>query len=217
MGINPYGVWRGTAKKVRGQTSEEDDDSPHIHLYFDDHRGKGMCASINVKSQTKISGLAHYRDGDFKHPIVKQLQDMPVGWHVLDKSPDSGALDYLRGDLFDLRNGRLLPHDVPGRKNDLLDLILPVLRKACAHGSTVWIYGERFDDWKGIHNIHMNQGSEGKFASSDGIWQDGGLIIEDRSRRRLIALFLAFGSQATETDAKGHAQKGAPLFMDVVD
>lgn len=217
MAINPYGVWRGTARRVRAQTAEDDSESPHIHLFFDDHRGKDLRASINLKSQTSVSEVAHYRDGDFQHDMMKRVREFPVGWSELEKSSESGALDYLRGDLFHLKNGRLLPHDIPGRKNDLIDVMMPVLRKACAHGSTVYLFGEPYDDWKGIHNVHMNQGSEGKFASRDGKWQDGGLIIEDRGRRRHIALFLAFGSQAIETDKQGKAKDEARKFADIVD
>ena len=217
MSLEHYGVWRATARRVSAETAEDDSESPHIHLFYDDQRAKGLRASINLKSKTPQSEVAHYRDGDFRHPVLDHVRDLPVGWSDLASAPGSGALDYLRGDLFDLRTGRLLPHDIPGRKNDLLDVIMPVLRKACAHGSTIWLFGEPYDDWKGIHNIHMNQGSAQRYAGSDGVWQDGGLIIHDRSRRKYVAIFLAFGSQVVETDKQGKAAKDAKRIADVFD
>jgi hypothetical protein len=60
----------------------------------------------------------------------------------------------------------------------------------------------------GIHNVHMNQGNDAKFAGDDGPWQDGGILFSfpqpDRSLR-WVAVFLAFQSQASHTDdVTGH-------------
>jgi hypothetical protein len=50
----------------------------------------------------------------------------------------------------------------------------------------------------------MNQGSHPMFQARDGVWQDGGLLIQfprlRRARDRWVAMFLAFQSQAWHTD-----------------
>ena len=200
MPIDPYGVWCAKAVRVTAETAQDDDQSPHIHLFYEDGRGEECRASINVKSQNAISELAHYRFDNFQHPVLTHLSELPMGWHVLEKAPGGAALDYIRGNLLNFEDGILLPHDVPGSENDLLDLIMPILRIACTKQSKIYLFGEAYSDMKGIHNVHMNQGNAGQFGQYNGVWQDGGLIIEDADIGRHIGLFLAFGSQAVHTD-----------------
>jgi uncharacterized protein YukJ len=78
----------------------------------------------------------------------------------------------------------------------------------------LFIYGSRFDDGArfssfdlaiGIHDIHMNQGSKGGHASSNGIYQDGALFAYYPSENRWSAVFLKFASQAEQTDDSGNA------------
>jgi len=70
---------------------------------------------------------------------------------------------------------------------------------------------------QGIHDVHMNQGSAGRFAKYNGVWQDGGLIIEDPDSGRLTALFLAFGSQAIHTDEQtGHSLPNSQLVAEIL-
>lgn len=217
MPIDPYGVWCAKAVRVTAETAEDDPESPHIHLFYEDGRGEEFRASINVKSKSSISELAHYRFDNFQHPILTHLADLDMGWHVLEKAPGGAALDYIRGNLLNFEDGILLPHDIPGTENDLLDLIMPILQTACAKGSKVFLFGEAYSDMKGIHDVHMNQGSAGGFAQYNGVWQDGGLIIEDADTGRHIALFLAFGSQAVHTDeTTGHALPNSQLVAELL-
>jgi hypothetical protein len=51
----------------------------------------------------------------------------------------------------------------------------------------------------------MNQGSAGRFADDNGVWQDGGLLLHYPTANQWVAFFLAFQSQAWHTDdATGH-------------
>lgn len=200
MPINSYGVWCANAVRVTAETAQEDPNSPHIHLFYEDGRGEEYRASINVKSKSAISELACYRFDNFQHPVLREISDLGRGWHNLEKKPGGAALDYVRGNLFHFKDGILLPHDIPGAENDLLDLMMPILQTASSKQSKIYLFGEPYSNKKGIHDIHMNQGSAGQFARYNGVWQDGGLIIEDADTKRYIALFLAFGSQAVHTD-----------------
>jgi hypothetical protein len=52
----------------------------------------------------------------------------------------------------------------------------------------------------GIHDLHMNQGSVGRFQKDNGVYQDGALLIHFPSRNQWIGIFLAFQSQSFHTD-----------------
>lgn len=60
---------------------------------------------------------------------------------------------------------------------------------------------------QGIHDIHMNQGNprSGGFSNDNGVWQDGGMLINYPSSGNWVAIFLRFQSQAIHTDdVTGH-------------
>jgi len=61
----------------------------------------------------------------------------------------------------------------------------------------------------GIHDIHMNQGNAGQFAADDGVFQDGGVLVQFPDQQEWIAIFLKFQSQSWHTDDKtGHSITG---------
>lgn len=60
------------------------------------------------------------------------------------------------------------------------------------------------------HDIHMNQGSTGSFKRTNGVWQDGGMLIHFESEDRWVAVFLAFQSQCWHTDDEKGNCIGAP-------
>jgi uncharacterized protein YukJ len=54
-----------------------------------------------------------------------------------------------------------------------------------------------------MHDIHMNQGDPpGQFRALDGIWQDGGVVIE-RSDGTLVAFLVKFETQTLDTNDQG--------------
>src|SRR5262249_50536426 len=72
-----------------------------------------------------------------------------------------------------------------------------------------------FRPGNGVHDIHMNQGNNGRFRADDGVWQDGGLLIHLPTRSRWIGIFLAFQSQSWHTDdSTGHTLPDAPPHPD---
>ena len=217
MSINRYTMWSAHADRVTAETHEDDPNSPHIHLFYKDNRAETFRASINVKSTAAISELALFKNENFIHPIIAKLKQFELGMHRIDSTPDTVALDYIRGNLLDLTDGILLPHDVPGVENDLLDIVMPVLQRAVNKKSKIYLFGEPYSDNKGIHDVHMNQGSAGSFKKYNGIWQDGGVIIEDADTGRYIAIFLAFGSQAAHTDEEaGNPLPGSQLIAELL-
>ncbi len=66
----------------------------------------------------------------------------------------------------------------------------------------------------GAH-VPLNQGNHANFREDDGVYRDGGLIFHFLGR--FVALFLAFQSQALNTDNNtGHAIPGSRTFEDIV-
>ncbi|KAH7207886.1 uncharacterized protein BKA55DRAFT_263959 [Fusarium redolens] len=213
MGVESYGVWR--AKPVRYTFEDRDDDpkSPHLSLFFDDDKGNEGRAAVNIKSGNRQeSRLAYWTVPNFTHNITNKLAQLSNGFHLLagtsEQRLDGLALDYIRSNLFNRVNGRILPHDVDGADNDILDQLKPIIDRAISAKATVYIYGSEFDRGKGIHNIHMNQGNSGRWLKDNGVFQDGGLIFEFEDHWE--AVFIGFASQAVHT-RDGPERAGDPL------
>ena len=218
MPIINYGVWKATPVRVSAERLDEDSTSPHIHLFFDDGTGGHFAgtkrASINVKSLSALSELVYWHIPDLRHPITDALRHVTRGFTPLAPEPGGAALDYIRSNILDFDLGRILPHDVPGHTpNDIIDFVLPELQAAIARRATVYLLGEPYSDMQGLHDIHMNQGSTGRFAQYNGTWQDGAVILHYEAEDRFEGLFTAFASQAMHTDeVHGHALPGSPTF-----
>lgn len=212
MPLQSYGVLIG---QCAGSERDSDPTTPHLSVYVTVD-GKRNRAAVNVKSKLKPSELVYCHAPQFVHPVTALLKPMTDGFHALASTPTSGALDFIRGNLFPLEEAVALPADLPGLDNDLCDIVESLVRRATAEpGARIFIFGEPFPD--GIHDIHMNQGNSGSFVRDDGVWQDGGMMVYSPSLDRWSAVFLAFQSQALHTnDRTGHTEPGARTFEDVV-
>lgn len=211
MPIKGYGVWVGYVLDYQAERNEDDSISPHILLRYSSnshHSGARFRAAINIKSVSKESRLVFWGIQNFDHPITQFLESLDDGFHPLLSSNEQRlqgkqGLDYIRGNLFDIYKGMLVEHDLPGSNNDILDYVTPTLDRAIAEGAKVFLFGQQFEDKTGIHDIHMNQGNEGKFKKDNGIFQDGGIILQFPDGR-FTAIFLAFAIQKVHTDIDGH-------------
>ena len=221
MPINDYGVWVANPVRVSAERAEQDPRTPHIHLFYNDGSGgdfdNARRASINVKSGSALSELVFWLVQDFQHPLVNELRSLEMGFHLLPSQAGGKALDYIRGNLIDLKKGRILPHDRPGTRDDIIDFVMPELQAAINRNAIVYLFGEPYSDRQGIHNIHMNQGSQGRFKGSNGVWQDGGVIIHFPDVDIFTAIFLAFASQSVHTDeVNGHGLPGSQNFAQLI-
>lgn len=211
MPLQKYGVWVAYPISYEAERASDDSESPHISLYFDDtaHVEKGRYrAAINVKSITTESRLVYWFDRNFRKPIVDHLQSLDIGFHVLPPEKKQG-LDYIRGNLMAFSHGTLVRHDVEGKNNDIIDYMSPILDHAIAKEARIFLFGEPFP--RGIHDVHMNQGNEGRFKKDNGVWQDGGIILEFPDGH-FEAIFLAFAVQKIHTDDETGSPIGAVDF-----
>ncbi|KAF5653935.1 hypothetical protein F25303_1796 [Fusarium sp. NRRL 25303] len=211
--VKDYGVWRAKPVRYTFEDRIADPHSPHLSLYFDDGVGAIGRAAINIKSGNKEeSRLTYWTVPDFAHDITAKLAQLSNGFRPLpgttEQTLNGLALDYIRSNLFSRASGRILPHDVDGADNDILDQLRPIIDKAISTRATVYIYGSEFNDGKGIHNVHMNQGNSGRWVKDNGVFQDGGLIFQFEDHWE--AVFIGFASQAVHTE-DGPKRAGYPL------
>lgn len=216
MSLRNYGVLAG---RVVDSRSEGGTDSPHfqIRLLAGD---ASFRVAVNVLSQQSPSELLYVADEAFAHPMLDGVLQVPDGFTPLPGGAGSGALDFIRGNLFEHTAMRPVPATAPGPDNDLADALDHFVSRARSDpAARLFAFGERwptepgipdkifgFTPGNGVHDIHMNQGNSGEFRRDDGVWQDGGLLMHFPGAEQTVAVFLAFQSQAWHTDdATGHA------------
>ena len=217
MPIANYGVFKGKAVEVRRGAGQQ----PHYQIRAVDDAVDFRFA-VNVMSQLAPSELEYVVIDNFHHPLSDTVKALGLGFTPLPSTPTSGALDFIRGNLFDRSLMRLLPPNLPGPDNDLQDALDRIAQRAVAdEDSLVHAFGQRwgpenkkdkyfgFMPGNGIHDIHMNQGNAGSFVKDDGVWQDGGLLFEFPTQHQWVAVFLKFQSQTWHTDdTTGHQLAG---------
>jgi uncharacterized protein YukJ len=226
MPLRGYGVLGGRAVDRRREGST---DTPHYQVHVVDEQGTSYRAAVNVKSKDPPSDLLFLVDDNFQHPVTSALEGLGSGFHPLAPGPGGPNLDYVRANLFDPTLMRKLPPDAEGPDNDLADVLDHYVQRAIADpAARVWTYGEPFGPepttpdkvfgflpGNGIHDIHMNQGNSAEFFKDDGVWQDGGLLINFPGEPLWVGIFLAFQSQRWHTDdVTGHAIGGVGPLPD---
>ena len=147
-------------------------------------------------SQQSPSELLYVVVEDFDHPLLEAAAALPDGVTTVPSTSGGVALDFIRGNLFDRSLLRSLPASAPGPDNDLADLLELYTKRAEADpAARMYAFGERwgpevttpdkvfgFSPGNGVHDIHMNQGNNGRFTVDDGVWQDGGLCSSTTRR-----------------------------------
>ena len=214
--LRSYGVLKGKPIEVRLGAGQ----SPHYQVRIIDDTTDYRIA-INVKSQLPPSEVEYVIIERFAHPITDIVEPLARGFTRLQGKAGTGALDFIRGNLFERSAMRPLPFSVPGFDNDLNEKLDRVMQRAVAdEAALVYAFGERwgpepstkdkyfgFLPGNGIHDIHMNQGNSGRFKGDNGVFQDGGLLMHFPDQQEWIGVFLKFQSQTWHT----HDQTGDPI------
>lgn len=213
----------------------------YLHFTDDSSSGKKLEAAINVKSTDKDTRLVFWLNRNFSHPITEQLSKLNQGFHLAQESSSIQnisthnshnshhhhnshhrhnrrqtstlqGLDFIRiKNLVDIKAGEVLPHDIPGPNNDILDDLDPILTDAINQKATAYIFGSSYGT--GIHDIHMNQGSLPSY--SNGIYEDGALLFEFQDGH-WEAVFLAFASQRIPTNDQGEYEPNSESLADIL-
>ena len=225
MALPNYGVLVGTiTNKLDSPAAmaKNPGSKPHFQILVDVN-GVQYRIAVNVKSNQQPSDLQFYLDDDYKHPVVAHVKALPIGFSGLPKLPDTAALDYIRGNLFDLSKMKIMPTLLGGPNNDLNDIFNVHIEHAMSTpGALVYAFGSKWDDGvpdpyfdfqhgRGIHDIHMNQGNVDAHSGDNGIYQDGGLFIHFPDEDRWLAMFMKFQSQVVHTSDPGEPVPGDPI------
>jgi len=171
-----------------------------------------------------------YKDENYSHPFLDAFVEVAEGLTPAEQLPKALHLDYVRYEpaLFPLDKMKTVPpKGGSGEKDDLNDDIDPWIQKAIkSDDAEIFAFGSSWDDAVsghpdptvyfnpnpslGIHDIHMNQGDTGSEAKSNGVWQDGALLLrfgaEDSDT--WVAMFFRFVNQSTDTDDNGNPEGG---------
>jgi len=184
MGIDCYGVWKEKLLRydyLQDWDGVELEDHPYLCVYFDDGAYGEARAAINIKSgNPNLSRIVYWVVPDLEHPMLEKLRKISCGFRMLEDireiNPGGIGLDYLRGDYFEKERGRILPYDDEGTHTiiEVRDLV----KRAIEAEADVYLFGCPFDDGKGMHEIHMNQGNPPMWGEENGVWQDGGILVE---------------------------------------
>ncbi len=217
VSLRHYGVLKGKAIGAKWQDAPI---SPHyqVHILASTVHYR---ITVNLMSQGDPSKLVSLVDTHFQHGITKSLQELDIGFTHLKSTAGGLAIDYVRGDLFNQKDMQSLP------AKDLGEEIAHHVNRAITEPKAqLYAFGQRwgpekgkadrvfgFTPGNGIHNIHMNQGNDASHRGDDGVWQDGALMFHFPSSKQWVAVFLAFQSQAWQTDDRaGRAVSEAPVI-----
>jgi uncharacterized protein YukJ len=209
--------------KVRG-LQLDDDSSPHIEVLVHAN-GTPYRIAVNVRSSVQPHDLLYRRFDAFDGPTLPLLERLTEDGvvDVRGSRPDL-AFDYVADDLFERDTMAIAPYEAHGPANDLKEFLIPLLQSAIGDDSRVFAFGEmfgpesapdpyfKFRPGQGIHDIHMNQGDSGAFASTNGPKQDGALLLRHPSGT-WTALFLAFQTQSWRDQGVSPASKAGSLAI----
>lgn len=182
--------------------------------------------AINVGTNDADDLLKYKLAFDYRHPILASLKQTPAGFNDLTGTSILPAFDFLRSDLLSATG--------PWRDSGVMDgseLPEPVatlerlLRKAQSGRADVYIFGRKYTDGLGVHDVHMNQGSTSDAFFNNGrddhndhndIWQDGAVLV-DFDEPHWAAYFTAFTQQLVPTDDLGNPSSDGHGIQDADD
>jgi uncharacterized protein YukJ len=218
MPLHRYGILKGKVVDSLPGTTRSNHFQIHVLA-----KGEHNRIAINVLSNdTKNRNLQFLVIDSFRHPVCDRIKGLPEGFTSVASEPNGMALDFIRGNLFDINQMQILPPSQEGPDNDLNDKIGFYVDQAKVRQADVYAFGEKwgpeaskpdqyfgFRPGNGIHDIHMNQGNPpGPHAGDNGVWQDGALLIHFPEEDRWVAYFLKFQSQTVHTEEPGGETPG---------
>jgi uncharacterized protein YukJ len=198
-----------------------DDTSPqqehdHLQVLLEAGGQASFWMTINIRSGD--DRVFYTINENYGHPITQKIAAAGLrdGFTHLKSAPGELALDYIREKLVDLPSmDELDPAgQIPDDEGIADMLTTQLVNVSRSPDAVLYVFGSRFDDGEkfssyhlptGIHDIHMNQGSIGQHQGSNGIFQDGALLVHYPSEDRWSAVFLKFATQAEQTDDHGNA------------
>ena len=179
------------------------DKRAHYHIVAMDDEGKRFDLAVNIGSiyekmnEIVSSNLKVYYDESYscRKGIVRKMLLQKNGITECHKDL---YLDYIRMKLF--------PHEkmIQMKGFDVTSIYLTeIIEKNVVQAMNnddyeVIAFGRLYANGKGLHDIHMNQGSVDKFRKNDASYSDGGLFFRNRRDNKITAVFIAFITQSLD-------------------
>lgn len=177
------------------------DKRAHYHIVAMDDEGKRFDLAVNIGSiyekmnEIVSSNLKVYYDDSYscRKGIVRK---MLLQKNDITECHKGLYLDYIRMKLF--------PHEkmIQMKGFDVTSIYLTgIIEKNVVQAMNnddyeVIAFGRLYTNGKGLHDIHMNQGSVDKFRKNDASYSDGGLFFRNRRDNKITAVFIAFITQS---------------------
>ena len=212
--MEKYVLLRG---KVTGRWYDFDKRA-HYHIIVtaeEEGKMKEYDVAVNIgsiqekNSEVYSSNLQVYYDRDysFNQKILKEMLLQNKG---ITKARKNLNLDYVKMKLFPHEKMRHMKG--VDKENIFLTGIIEkhILESIDSDIHEVFAFGNLYENKKGIHDIHMNQGSRGRHSNGDAAYSDGGLFFYNNSTEKWAAIFIAFISQSLKTDKRGKAINELP-------
>ena len=179
------------------------DKRAHYHIVAMDDEGKRFDLAVNIGSiyekmnEIVSSNLKVYYDESYscrKRIICKML------------SQKNGITECHKGLYLDYIRMKLFPHEkmIQMKGFDVTSIYLTgIIEKNVVQAMNnddyeVIAFGRLYANGKGLHDIHMNQGSVDKFRKNDASYSDGGLFFRNRRDNKITAVFIAFITQSLD-------------------
>ena len=179
------------------------DKRAHYHIVAMDDEGKKFDLAVNTGSiyekmnEIVSSNLKVYYDENYncrKRIVHKMLLQK----NAITECHKDLYLDYIRMKLF--------PHEkmIQMKGFDVTSIYLTgIIEKNVVQAMNnddyeVIAFGRLYANGKGLHDIHMNQGSVDKFRKNDASYSDGGLFFRNKRDNKITVVFIAFITQSLD-------------------
>ena len=177
------------------------DKRAHYHIVAMDSEGKRFDLAVNIGSiyekmnEIVSSNLKVYYDESYNY-LKGIVRKMLLQKNGITECHKGLYLDYIRMKLF--------PHEkmIQMKGFDVTSIYLTgIIEKNVVQAMNnddyeVIAFGRLYANGKGLHDIHMNQGSTDKFRKNDASYSDGGLFFRNRRDNKITAVFIAFITQS---------------------
>ena len=211
MPVQEYGVVIGAFAHFDRDPTNHFGNLFHGHIFVRAPGASGTTLLYNcaVAVQFPTGKVEYAMLAGLDRARFSSVRARPNGSHPLGQDASSGALDYVRSGLLSvLTAGGLTP---PVWRQNIGGSVLNDMESFLTTWGSIqriYVFRARFLNSaqippRGVHDVHLNQGDPpGSLQLRDGIWQDGGIIVE-RTDRTLDGFFLKFVTQSLNTDEQG--------------
>ena len=179
------------------------DKRAHYHIVATDNNRKKYDLAVNIgsiyakKNEIISSNLKVYYTKNYnsQKDIIQEMLLQKVG---VTECKENLRLDYIKMKLFP--HNKMIQMKGFDEKNIFLtEIIEKYVMKAINNDDyEVFAFGRLYANGKGLHDIHMNQGSTGKFKKHDAPYSDGGLFFRNKQNNKISVIFIAFISQSLD-------------------